>query len=160
MGNACTPTSFNKRKYTSSNTSASSSVSSSASSLTPSSPASEAGRSTGVVGLTTFGSPFRIQPAKRPRLDLALSGRVGATYPYERQRLAPPPVFRRRPQTPFNRHAGETVVVGDEVEGSGCIEGGSDDEAERDGESPGIPFDFPSDDSLNLTHQSSGEVEV
>lgn len=102
-----TPTVVNKRKYATSSTS-SLSLSSSASSSMPSSPASDAGRESSNPGIrSVLASPRLRQIAKRQRLDPG--GGVTAS---SRQTLAPPPVYRRRPPTPFNRLPGETPVAG------------------------------------------------
>lgn len=120
------PTVVNKRKYAASTTSASLSLSSSASSSTPSTPVSDASRETSNPGERSMFSPrWPRQMTKRPRLDPAPSGGNGTAR--LRETFAPPPVFRRRPPTPFNRSSGETSAAsGDQVEG------------------------FSSDDSLNL----------
>lgn len=154
-GRVCrrTPTVVNKRKYTLS--SASFSSSSSASS-TPSSPASQIDHEASDVGeRLMLRLPRRSQVAKRPRLGLgsATPGEdsVSVSFVSARQTLAPPPVFRRRPPTPFNRPLGETSTPPDErAESLGCVEGGGSDEIEVEGSSPNTPFDLSSDDSLNL----------
>jgi hypothetical protein len=128
------PTVVNKRKYAASTLSASLSLSSSSPSSTPSSPASNVDRR--AVSLTdrTFFTHRPRQLAKRPRLDLP-AGRSSVIIP-SRQALAPPPVFRRRPPTPFNRCPGETsVAAGGQGEGL--------EHAERSGDD--------TDDSLNLS---------
>ncbi|KAF9645888.1 hypothetical protein BDM02DRAFT_394585 [Thelephora ganbajun] len=96
--------------------------------------------------------PRRAQMAKRPRLDLAPSGGGGVTAlsVQAQQTLAPPPVFRRRPPTPFNRPPGGTGGTGDQAEGSGYVEGNGNDEVEAGGNSPNTSLDLLSDDSLNL----------
>jgi hypothetical protein len=142
---------FNKRKYTASTTSASLSLSSSASSSAPSSPVSEV--NLGVIGPEErfmLKLPRRGQTAKRPRLGLApAGGGLTASSVYARETLAPPPVFRRRPSTPFNHSREETVTTGDQVGGLGCDEGDGDGEVGAGGNSE-TPLDLSSKDSLNL----------
>lgn len=65
-----------------------------------------------------------------------------------RQTLAPPPVFRRRPPTPFNHPPRETGGTGDQAEGSGYVEGNENDEVEAGENSPGVSSDLSSDDGL------------
>lgn len=90
--------------------------------------------------------PRRVQMTKRPRLDLAPSGGdVTSSSVQARQTLAPPPVFRRRPPTPFNRPTGK---AGDQAEGSGHVEGNGNDEVEASGNSSATSSDLSSDDSL------------
>ena len=156
-----TSTVVNKRKYTASTDSTSSSLSSSTSS-------SEADRAESVPRERIV-SPRRTQMAKRQRLAPSGGGGVSASSawmkpsPWQgltiqrkssilqaRQTFAPPPVFRRRPPTPFNHPPRETGVTGDQGEGSGYVEGGGDDEVEAGGSSPGSSFDLSSDDSLAL----------
>ena len=66
-----------------------------------------------------------------------------------RQTLAPPPVFRRRPPTPFNHPPGEAGVSGGQGEGSGYVEGNGNDEVEGDRDSPDASLDLPIDVSLD-----------
>ena len=101
-----------------------------------------------------FRSPRRIQVAKRARLDSATSG-SGVTTSFVqariRKRLAPPPVFRIRPPTPFNCPPGETGASGDPGEGSGYVGGDDDDdEVEAGRDSPGTWSAVSSDDVLDL----------
>lgn len=156
-GQACgstenTPTVVNKRKYTASNTSFSSSPSASS---TPSSPASEVDREAGdAKERLMFRLPRRGQMAKRPRLGLGSvtsgGGGVSASFVSARQTLAPPPVFRRRPPTPFNRSRETSTALDERAESLGCVEGGDSDGIEVERGSPNTPFDLSSDDSLNL----------
>lgn len=101
--------------------------------------------------------PRRAQVAKRPRLDWAPSGRGGviASLVQARQTLAPPPEFRRRPPTPFNRPPGEAGATRDQAGGSGYVEGDGNDEVEAGGNSPGTWDDLSSDDADNsrLSHR-------
>lgn len=145
-----TPTVVNKRKYKASAISALS-PSSPGSSSTPSSRASDVDRENSIPGQRlVFRLPRRGQVAKRPRLDVAQpEGGVAAPPVQTRQTLAPPPVFRRRPATPFNRSAGETGTIYDQGGGSGHVEGNGDDEVEADGDSPDTFSDRSSDISLD-----------
>ena len=140
-----TPTVVNKRKYVASNTSGSSS---SASSSAPSSPSSDVDREAGdPQERLVFRLPHRGQAAKRPRLDFASSGGLLVAA----QQILSPPVFRRRPPTPFSCPPGETsVATGDQAEDLEYAEGNGNDEVEADGSSPAASYDVPSDDSLNL----------
>ena len=147
-----TSTAVNKRKHAATSTSsASSSLSSLASSSAPSSPGSEVDREARIPGKWTASMfPRRTQMAKRPRLDLAPSGSgVTASSVQARQTLAPPPVFGRRPATPFNCPPGETGGTGNQAEGSGYVEGSGNDEVEAGGDSPDTLFGNSSDDSLS-----------
>lgn len=152
-GSTNTPTIVNKRKYTASNASLSSSSSVSS---TPSSPAPEVDHEAGNAGeRLMLRLPRRDQMAKRPRLGLGSATSRGdsesVSFVSARQTLAPPPVFKRRPPTPFNRSVGKTSTSPDErVESLGCVEGSGNDEIGAEGSSPNIPFDLSSDDSLNL----------
>ena len=141
------PTVVNKRKYTGSNTSALVSLPSSRSSSRPSSPSLEVDREASIPGERAMVRlPRRAQVAKRPRLDLAPSGGGGVTSSVQvRQTLAPPPVFRRRPPTPFNRPPRES---GDQAEGSGYVEDNGNDEVEAGGSSSATSSDLSSDDSF------------
>jgi len=142
-----TPTVVNKRKYTASSTSASVSLPSSGSPPAPSSPVLEIDREASIPGERWL--PRRVQ-AKRPRLDLVPSGGGGVTSlsVHARQALASPPVFRRRPPTPFNRLQGGTRGPGDQVEGSGYVEGDGNDEVEAGGSSSATSSNLSSDDSF------------
>lgn len=132
-----TPTVVNKRKYVP--------LPSSGSSSTLSSPSLEADREASTPGeRSMLRLPRRVPMAKRPRLDLALSGGGGVTSSSVRT-LAPPPVFVRRPPTPFNRLSGET---GDRAEGSGYVEGSGNDEVEAGGNFSTTSSDLSSDDSF------------
>lgn len=148
-----TPTAVNKRKYKASTTSASSSLSSSESSSTPSSPVSDVSLEAGLSGeRLMLRLPRRAQATKRPRLQLAQSGGggVATSSVRARQTLAPPPVFRRRPPTPFSRFTGEMAEAGDQAEGLGCVEGNDTNEVGAGRSSPDFIFDLSSEDSLNL----------
>ena len=151
------PTVVNKRKYLASSTSASLSTSSSGSSSTPSSPTSEVDREGSIPGgrSMVYRLPRPSQMVKRPRLYLTPpGGGGGVTAPpvQARQTFAPPPVFRSRPPTPFNRPPGETGVNGDQGEGSGYVEVevGGDDVVEVGENSPELSPDLSSDISLDL----------
>ena len=141
-----TPIVLNKRKYAA--TPASLSLSSSSSSSTPSPPAPGVDHGASNLGIRFVNPhPWRRQIAKRPRLDPVPSGR-GRLIASSQHTLAPPPVFRRRPPTPFNRSTAETsVAASDQGGGLRHVEGGSD-EIETGGNSPGTFSD--SDDSLNV----------
>lgn len=65
-----------------------------------------------------------------------------------RQALVSPPVFRRRPPTPFNHLQGGTRGPGDQVEDSGYVEGDGNDEVEAGGSSSATSSDLLSDDSF------------
>ena len=147
-GTDAAPTVVNKRKHTAST---SLSQSSSASSSTPSSPTSDVDREESIPGeRLMFKLPRRAQMVKRPRLGLAPSGGgVTALSVQARQTLAPPPVFRRRPSTPFNCPPGETDAIGDQGEGSGHIGGNGSEEFEAGGNSPDIRPAVSSDESLD-----------
>lgn len=96
--------------------------------------------------------PRRTQVAKRPRLDLAPSGGSIPTSSVQvRQPMVHPPVFRRRPATPFNRPPGETGRTGDQAEGSGYAASNRNDEVGAGVNSLGIPADESSEDELSLT---------
>jgi len=141
----------NKRKYAASIISASLSLSSSISSSAPSSPISDVDHEANDPGERPVLAPtWGRKIAKRPRLDSALSGGGDVTASL-RQTLVPPPVFRRRPATPFNRSRGETsAVAGDQGEGLERAEGSGNDEIETGRSSPASSDLLMSDDSLNL----------
>lgn len=123
-----TPTVVNKRKHMTSMASASLLLSPGSSS-TPSSPVSDVDRESSNHGERLVLSNRRRQMTKRPRLDRAPSGGGSATASL-RQTLAPPPVFRRRPPTPFNCPSREgSVSAGTQVEELD-VEGSSNDEIE------------------------------
>lgn len=142
-----TPTVVNKRKYTASSTLASVSLPSSGSLPAPSSPVLEIDREPNIPGERWL---LRQAQPKRPRLDLAPSegGGVTSSSIQARRVLVSPPVFRRRPPTPFNHPQGGTRGPGDQAEGSGYVEGDGNDEVEAGGSSPVTSFNLSSDDGF------------
>jgi hypothetical protein len=91
--------------------------------------------------------------AKRPRLDLTASsggGDVTASSVQAWQFTLAPPVFRRRPATPFNLPAGERGVTSDQAEGSGYIEGRGNGEVEAGGNTPDTSLDLASDGTVDV----------
>jgi len=142
-----TPTVVNKRKYTASSTLASVSLPSSGSPPVPSSPVLEVDREANIPGERWL--LRRAQP-KRRRVDLAPSegGGVTSSSVLARRALVSPPVFRRRPPTPFNHLQGGTRGPGDQAEGSGYVEGDGNDEVEAGGSSSATPSNLSSDDSF------------
>lgn len=93
--------------------------------------------------------PRRTQVAKRPRLDSApLGGSTPTSSAQVRQPMVHPPVFRRRPATPFNRLPGETGGNGDQAEGSGYAGSNGNDEVGPGVNLLGISSDPSSDDSF------------
>ena len=90
--------------------------------------------------------------AKRPRLDSTASsgGDVTASSVQAWQFTLAPPVFRRRPATPFNRPAGERGVMSDQAEGSGCIEGSGNGEVDAGGNPPDTSLDLASDGTADV----------
>ena len=145
-GTEGTPTVAHKRKYKTSAAFTSLSTSSSgSSSSSSSSPTSNVNREDSIPGGRFMRRvPRRPQTAKRPRLDLTPPEGGGVTASSVQPQLAPPPVFRRRPPTPFNRPPGESGVCGDQGGGPGYVEGNGISEDEVEGTD-----DF-SDDSLNM----------
>ena len=102
--------------------------------------------------------PRRNQVAKRPRLDLAPSGgSIPTSSVPVRQPMVHPPVFRRRPATPFNRPPGEPGRTGDQAEGSGYAGDNRNAEAGMRVNSLGISSDESSDDGWAGYHRAGVE---